>query len=123
MGCASTVRDNETALVLSSYWTCFRVLDRGDFEEVPMTSGDAASIGDQVTATADYDALRELVNQISGLLVARQRAAEPDEAEVWRQEHRSLRAALDEIEPGTPAVAEALRRWSDRLHALRSGSA
>lgn len=88
-----------------------------------MTRDDAASIVDQVTATADYDALRELVNQISGLLVARQRAAEPGEAEVWRQEHRSLRAALDQVEPGTAAVAEALREWGDRLRALRSGSA
>jgi hypothetical protein len=88
-----------------------------------MTRDDAASMVDQVTRTADYDALRELVNQISGLLVARQRAAEAGEAEVWRNEHRSLRAALDQIEPGTPAVADALRRWGDRLQALRSGSA
>src|SRR5215469_6239540 len=92
MGCASTVRNNESALVLSLYPACFRARDHEDSEEVPMTRGDAANIVDQVTATADYDALRELVNQISGLLVARQRDAEADEAEVWRQEHRSLRA-------------------------------
>src|SRR6266545_4498019 len=84
----------------------------GDIEEEHMSSDDAGGIVDQVTLIADYEALREVANQLAGLLVARQRAAGTDEeAQTWRREHRGLRARLEDIEPGTPAVAEALREW------------
>ena len=85
-----------------------------------MASRDAAAIVRQVTDLADYDTLRELVNQLAGLLVDRQRSAgTPGEAEAWRREHRALRAQLDEIQPGTAAVTQALGRWSLRLAELR----
>jgi hypothetical protein len=88
-----------------------------------LASSDAAAIEDQVVALANYDALREVVNQLAGLLVARQRSAgEAGEAEAWRLEHRALRDQLDQIRPGTAAVAQALERWSARLAELR-GSA
>jgi hypothetical protein len=52
--------------------------------------------------------------------VARQRAAPTDEeAQAWRLEHRALRARLDDIQPHTPAVTQALNQWSDRLAHLR----
>ena len=74
----------------------------------------------QVDAMARYEALREVVNQLAGLLVARQRAAAPADADRWRDEHRALRAGLQDIEPGTPAVDEALGRWTRRLRQLRA---
>jgi hypothetical protein len=89
-----------------------------------MSSNDANTIVDQVTLMANYEALREVANQLAGVLVARQRAAGTDEqAHAWRHEHRALRARLDDIQPGTPEVAEALEEWSGRLHALRGGAA
>jgi DNA invertase Pin-like site-specific DNA recombinase len=86
-----------------------------------MASRDAAAIVvSQVANLADYDTLREVVNQLAGLLVDRQRSAgTSDEAEAWRLEHRTLRAQLDDIQPGTTAVTEALDRWSRRLAELR----
>ncbi len=85
-----------------------------------MLNAHASGVVDQVTSTADYDTLREVVNQLAGLLVARQRAAKwAEDAWPWRQEHRALLARLDQIQPGTPAVAEALKQWSGRLAALR----
>jgi hypothetical protein len=89
-----------------------------------MCSNDVGAIMDHVTHAADYEALREVANQLAGLLVARQRAAgTPEEAQVWRHEHRALRARLDEIQPGTQAVAEALQEWSGRLEQLRGDAA
>ncbi len=89
-----------------------------------MSNNDAEAVLDQVTRIADYEALREVANQLAGLLVARQRAAGTDEeAQAWRHEHRALRTRLEEIQPGTPAVAEALHEWSGRLGALRGGAA
>jgi hypothetical protein len=78
------------------------------------------------TRSPAYETLREVANQLAGLLVARQLAADSDtepEAQAWRREHRALRARLDEIQPGTPAVAEALEEWSRRLAVLREGAA
>ena len=89
-----------------------------------MLSDDVGAIVDQVTRTADYEALREVANQLAGLLVARQRAAGTrEEAQAWRHEHRALRARLDEIQPGTLAVAEALQEWSGRVEQLRRDAA
>lgn len=77
-------------------------------------------VGDQVTRVADYDALRDVANQLAGLLVARQRGARtPGEAAAWRQEHRDLRTRLDEIRPGAPEVSAALQEWGTRLADLR----
>jgi hypothetical protein len=88
-----------------------------------MPSSDADAIVDQVTRVADYEALREVANQLAGLLVARQRTAGNDQqAGIWREEHRALRARLEGIQPGTSAVTEALQEWSDRLHELRGGA-
>jgi hypothetical protein len=85
-----------------------------------MSSNDADAIVRQVTLMSEYEALREVANQLAGLLVARQRAADTDlQAQAWRHEHRALRARLEAIQPGSPAVAEALREWSGRLRALR----
>lgn len=89
-----------------------------------MSRNDAEAIVDQVTRIANYEALREVANQLAGLLVARQRAAGTDEqAQAWRHEHRTLRARLEHIQPDTPAVTEALDQWSDRLAQLRGGAA
>ena len=89
-----------------------------------MSSNDADAIVGQVAVMADYEALREVANQLAGLLVARQRTADTHQhAQAWRQEHRALRARLEDIQPGTPAVAEALGEWSGRLQALREGDA
>jgi hypothetical protein len=89
-----------------------------------VSSNDADAIVHRVTRIADYEALRELANQLTGLLVARQRAAGSDEeAQAWRLEHRMLRARLDGIQPDTPAVTEALDEWSERLAQLRGGAA
>jgi len=86
-------------------------------------SNDADQIVHQVTQIADYEALREVANQLAGLLVARQRAADSDqEAQAWRLEHRALRARLDAIQPHTPAVTQALDEWSHRLTHLRGGA-
>jgi hypothetical protein len=83
-------------------------------------SNNADPIVHQVTEIADYEALREVANQLAGLLVARQRTTTSDEeARAWRLEHRALRARLDDIQPHTPAVTEALTEWSDRLAQLR----
>jgi len=73
-----------------------------------------------VRLTARYEALRELANQLAGLLVSRQRSADSPSAEqAWRTEHRTLREQLAAIQPGTPEVGEALDRWAARLRALR----
>lgn len=88
-----------------------------------MSSNDADALVDQVAQMADYEALREVANQLAGLLVARQRAASTDEeAQAWRTEHRALRARLDQLQPGSPAVADALQAWSQRLAQLRGGA-
>jgi len=105
-----------------------RRIDNGNYtretRSEPMSNNDAEAILDQVTRIADYEALREVANQLAGLLVARQLAAGTDEeAQAWRHEHLALRKRLEEIQPGTPAVAEALREWSSRLGALRGGAA
>lgn len=85
-----------------------------------MPSNNAEPIVQQVTEIADYEALREVANQLAGLLVARQRTASSDEeAQAWRLEHRALRARLDDIQPHTPAVTQALNQWSGRLTQLR----
>jgi hypothetical protein len=89
-----------------------------------MSSSDADALVNQVSGMADYEALREVANQLAGLLVARQRAAGTDEeAQIWREEHRGVRVRLDDIQPGTPAVVEALQAWSGRLAELRGGGA
>ena len=75
----------------------------------------------QADAMARYEALREVVNQLAGVLVARQRTAETADTDRWRDEHRAVRAELQDIEPGTPAVDEALDRWTRRLRQLRAG--
>jgi len=86
-------------------------------------SNDADAIVNQVIQIADYEALREIANQLVGLLVARQRTAPSDEeAQAWRHEHRELRARLEGIQPDTPAVTEALDQWSNRLAQLRGGT-
>jgi len=83
-------------------------------------SNNADPIVHQVTEIADYEALREVANQLAGLLVARQRtAATGEEAQAWRLEHRVLRARLDDIQPHTPVVIQALNQWSGRLAQLR----
>ena len=88
-----------------------------------MPSNNVDPIVHQVTEIADYEALREVANQLAGLLVARQRAAASDEeARAWRLEHRALRARLDDIQPHTVAVTQALNQWSDRLAHLREDS-
>jgi regulator of replication initiation timing len=87
-------------------------------------SNNADPIVHQVTEIADYEALREVANQLAGLLVARQRTATSDEeARAWRLEHRALRARLDDIQPHTPAVTEALEQVGNRLVQLRGGAA
>lgn len=87
-----------------------------------MSSNDADAIVDRITRIADYEALREVANQLAGLLVARQRAAATDEeAQAWRHEHRTVRARLEDIQPNTAAVTEALNEWSGRLAQLRGG--
>jgi hypothetical protein len=89
-----------------------------------VSSNDADAIVDRVTQIANYEALREVANQLAGLLVARQRTAPSDEeAQAWRHEHRELRARLEGIQPDTPPVTEALDEWSNRLTQLRGGSA
>ncbi len=88
-----------------------------------MSSNDPEAIVQQVAEIADYEALREIANQLAGLLVARQRAASSDdEAQAWRLEHRMLRARLDSVQRNTPAVAEALEQLSNRLAQLRGGA-
>jgi hypothetical protein len=84
-----------------------------------MSTGDEAVIVVQLSGVAEYDTLREVVNQLAGLLVARQRAAAPADADGWRLEHRALRDGLDQIQPGTPEAGAALREWSRRLAELR----
>jgi hypothetical protein len=87
-----------------------------------MLNDDPDALVDQVTRMAAYETLREVANQLAGLLVARRLAAGPDtepEAQAWRREHRELRDRLDEIQPGTPEVAEAIEEWSRRLAVLR----
>jgi hypothetical protein len=92
--------------------------------EGAMSSSDAEAVMNQVAQMADYEALREVANQLAGLLVARQRAATTDEqAQTWRAEHQVLRARLDQLQPGSPAVAEALQEWSQRLAQLRGSAA
>jgi hypothetical protein len=92
-------------------------------QEAAMPSDDTAIVA-QVTDLADYETLREIVNQLAGLLVARWRAAgTAHEAAAWRLEHRELRARLDQIQPGTAAVSEALEQWNSRLAALRGHTA
>lgn len=89
-----------------------------------MSNNDVDAIVNRVIQIADYEALREIANQLAGLLVARQRAAGSDEeAQAWRHEHRELRARLERIQPNTPAVIEALDEWSERLAQLRGGAA
>lgn len=85
-----------------------------------MPSNNADAVVRQVAEIADYEALREVANQLAGVLVARQRAAASDEeVRAWRLEHRALRARLDDIQPRTPEVTQALNQWSDRLTQLR----
>ena len=89
-----------------------------------MSSNDANALLDQQTRIAGYETLREVANQLAGLLVARQLAAGTDrEAQAWRNEHRALRDRLDQIQPGTTAVADTIEEWSRRLAALRGGTA
>jgi hypothetical protein len=88
-----------------------------------MPDNGAAPLVDQVTRTAAYETLREVANQLAGLLVARQLHADTDqEAQAWRREHLDLRDRLDEIQPGTPEVATAIEEWSRRLAVLRGGT-
>jgi hypothetical protein len=87
------------------------------------TGGTDAILG-HVTDIADYDALREIANQLAGLLVARQRGAPTlAEARRWREEHRKIRLALDQIQPGTSAVTQARRQWAARIAELRTAGA
>jgi hypothetical protein len=87
-----------------------------------MASNQGDQIVDQVEAQARYAALREIVNQLAGVLVARQRTVPADQQFLWRDEHRAIRTRLGTIEPGTPEVDEALDRWSARLRELRATS-
>lgn len=84
-----------------------------------MAPADATTLVDQAARIAGYDALREVASQLAGLLVARERNSVPKRAAVWRQERLTLLARLDQVQPGTPAVSEALQQWGDRLTALR----
>ena len=77
---------------------------------------------DQVVAVARYEALRDIVNDLAGVLIARQRSAPADQQARWRDEHRGIRARLTTIEPGTPEVDDALDQWSARLRELRADS-
>jgi hypothetical protein len=87
-----------------------------------MASDEGDQIIDQVEAQARYEALREVVHQLAGVLVARQRTAPADQRALWRDEHRAVRARLRTIEPATADVDEALDRWSARLRELRATS-
>jgi hypothetical protein len=85
-----------------------------------MASHDPLAVVDDVVLIAGYDSLRDVTGQLAGLLLVRERAAGTSEqAELWQQERRALLARLDQIRPGTPQVAEALRQVSGRLAALR----
>jgi hypothetical protein len=87
-----------------------------------MATDDTDHIVDQIEAQARYETLREVVNQLAGVLVSRQRSAPPHEQVRWREEHKAIRARLDAIDPGTPDVDDALDQWSARLRELRAGS-
>lgn len=76
----------------------------------------------QVESQARYEALRDVANQLAGVLVARQRSAPAAERGRWREEHKAVRARLAAIDPATPDVDDALARWSARLRELRGGS-
>lgn len=61
-----------------------------------------------------------MINQLSGVLYARELAAEDSaSAEQWRAERRAALADLDSISPGTVRVETALARYSARLAELR----
>lgn len=74
----------------------------------------------QVVAGAEYEALRDVANQLAGLLWRQQQATtEAAEIEALETERRAVRARLRAIQPGTDEVNAALEEWGARVRALR----
>lgn len=75
---------------------------------------------DQLVGDAAYEALRDVANQLAGLLWRRQWAAtDSAEIEALQAERRAVRARQHAIRPGTDAVDAALKEWGARVRALR----
>jgi hypothetical protein len=88
-----------------------------------MATDGADPIVDQVEAQAKYETLREVANQLIGVLVARERAGADAPSTGWSDQRRAIRARLHTIEPGTPDVDDALDEWAALLRQLRAGGA
>lgn len=86
-----------------------------------MATNGADHVVDQVARQATYETLREVANQLIGVLVDRERSAHGDAPADLSDERRAIRARLHAIEPGTPAVDAALDEWAARLRELRAG--
>lgn len=82
-------------------------------------ANDADHLIEQVVADAEYDALREVANRLTGVLGQRQRTAtDPDERDRYRSERTEIRTRLGDIEPGSDAAGIALAEWGARLREL-----
>lgn len=86
-----------------------------------MASNGADPIVAQVHAQANYETLREVANQLAGVLVAKERAGADAPPGGWSTQRQAIRARLQTIEPGTPEVDDALDEWSAQLRQLRAG--
>jgi hypothetical protein len=87
-----------------------------------MDSRPDSSYSDHVHRVAAYDTLREVANQLAGLLVARKNAAPTDEErDRWQREHLEMRRRVDTIDS---AAADDVARATDlivtRLQELRA---
>lgn len=87
---------------------------------MPTSAADGDQIVAQLVANATHEALRDVANQLAGLLWERERAAtDAAEIEQLQTERRAVRARLRAIRPGSDAAGPALEEWGARVRALR----
>lgn len=87
---------------------------------MPTPPDDPDQLVNQLASDAAYGALRDIANDLIGLLVHAQRAAtDPAEIDALQADRLDVQARLLAIRPGTDAVEAALDEWGARVRALR----
>ncbi len=87
---------------------------------MPTPHDDPDQLVSQLVGDAAYGALRDVANDLIGLLVHAQRATtDPAEIEALQAERHAVQTRLLAIRPRTDAVDAALEEWGARVRALR----